>query len=219
MVPGVEKYQEALSSGKYTHVVGADEVGYGAFAGPLLVCAAAVSVKWVPPKGLNDSKKVRPAKREELFDLNRDRVPYFCTMAEAEEIDRDGVIKALKRCYLESLQAVLARYPKSLVVLDGEVKIPEVEHLNFPRADGLVPAVMVASVFAKVVRDRLMVELAKHHPGYGFGNHMGYGTPEHQAAITKLGLCPIHRRSYVPGERLKTAEDIRACDDPGMVAD
>jgi len=214
-----EKYLEELSSGRYTHVVGADECGFGSWAGPLVVCAAAVPVTWVPPRGLNDSKKLRPAKRNEIFDLHRDRVPYKATLAQSSEIDRDGVIQALKRCYRESLQALLEKFPQSLVVLDGEVKLPELEHLNFPKADGIVPAVMVASVFGKVIHDRYMVELAKKYPGYGFGQHMGYGTPEHQEAIAKLGLCPIHRRSYIGGERLKTAEQIRAAEDPGLAVD
>jgi len=199
--------------------VGADEVGYGSWAGPVLVCAAVVPIDWVPPKGLNDSKKVRPTKREELFEFHRDRVPYTCTMAPSSEIDRDGIISVLKRCYREALQTAIAKFPRALVVLDGEVRIPEVEHLNFPRADGLVPAVMVASVFAKVVRDRYMVEMAKRHPGYGFASHSGYGTPEHHAAIVKLGLCEIHRRSYISTEKLKTAEAIAAADEPGMVVD
>lgn len=213
-----EEYTEEVRSGRWTHIVGADETGYGAWAGPLCVCAAAVPLDWPIPVGLNDSKKVRPKRREELFDLYRDRVPYSATMAPASEIDSDGVISALKRCYRESLTALLERFPKALVVLDGEVKIPEIEHLNFPRADGQVPAVMVASVFAKVIRDRYMVKLAKSYPGYGLGGHSGYGVPEHQAALAKLGPSPIHRMSYLPGEKL-TPEEMREIDEPGMVAD
>lgn len=217
---GHEKYLVEVSSRKYTHVVGADETGYGSWAGPLVVVAAAVPIDWTPPKGLNDSKKVRPAKREELFDLNRDRVAYWGSAAQAHEIDTDGIMPCLKRCYLVSVQTMLKQFPNSLVVLDGEVKIPEVPHMNFPKADGLVPAVMVASVFAKVIRDRYMVEVAKRLPGYGFSTNMGYGVPEHQEGIRKLGLTDLHRRSYVPTEdKLKTAEAMRAADDPGMVVD
>lgn len=214
----IEAYRGALASGRYTHVLGADEVGLGAWAGPLCVCAAVVPIDWSVPVGLNDSKKVRPRKREELFQLHQDRVPHSYAMAQADEIDRDGVISALKRCYREALTTILAKFPNALVVLDGEVKVPEIEHLNFPRADGQVPAVMIASVFAKVTRDRYMVTLAKKYPGYGLGGHSGYGVPEHQAALAKLGPTPIHRRSYLPGQKL-TPEAIREIDEPGMVAD
>lgn len=215
----LEAFQTELASGRYTHVIGADEVGYGSWAGPLVVVAAAVPVDWTPPKGLNDSKKVRAARREQLFDLNRDRVPYWGTAAQADEIDRDGVMRALKRCYRESLLKLRERFPESLVVLDGEVKIPEVPHLNFPKADGLVPAVMVASVFAKVIRDRFMMEVAKRIPGYGFGTNMGYGTPEHQEALLARGLTHLHRRSYCPLTKTMTMAEIHLLNEPGMVVD
>jgi ribonuclease HII len=200
-------------------VVGADECGLGSWAGPLVVCAAAVPRDWRPPPGLNDSKKLRPAKREELFDILRTKIPYFCEMAHSAEIDRDGITLALKRCFKTCLENVLNAAPGALVVVDGEVRIPELDHLHFPKADGIVPAVMAASVIGKVIHDRYMWKMAEKYPGYGFHKSQGYGTKEHQAALEKLGPCPIHRQSYLPLQKLKTAESMREIEEPGMVVD
>ena len=213
-----DEYKAAVASGRYSHVIGADEVGFGSWAGPVLVCAVAVPVTWAAPAGLDDSKKLRPKRREELFDLLRDRLPYASERAESVEIDREGVWPALHRCFRASVQDLLARFPKALVVLDGAIQL-ECDHLHFPKADGLVPAVMAASVFAKVIRDRHMVEMAQRYPGYGFGKHAGYGTPEHQEALGRLGPTPIHRMSYLPLQKLKTAEEIASVEEPGIAVD
>jgi ribonuclease HII len=132
-------------------------------------------------------------------------------MAQPEEIDRHGVALALRRCYREVVKSTLAQFPESLIVLDGEVKIPEVEHLHFPKADGIVPAVMAASVIGKVLHDRYMWQMAEKYPGYSFHKSSGYGTKEHREAIERLGLCAIHRRSYIPikkAELLQSEEGI-----------
>jgi ribonuclease HII len=206
------EYHQLCHSKPY--IVGADEVGFGSWAGPLVVCAVAVPHNWRPPKGLNDSKKVRPNKREDLFEWMKSRVPYAIAMAQSDEIDRQGVMLSLRRCYRETVQSVLAKFPDSLVVLDGEVKIPGIDHLNFPKADGIVPAVMAASIIGKVLHDRYMWQMAEKYPGYSFHKSSGYGTKEHREAIDRLGLCPIHRRSYIPikkAERLQSEEGICLC--------
>ena len=192
-------------------ILGSDECGYGSWAGPLVVCAVAVPHNWRPPQGLNDSKKVRANKREDLFEWMKTRVPYAIAMAQSEEIDRQGVTLALRRCYREAVTSVLAKFPDSLVVIDGEVKIPGLDHLHFPKADGIVPAVMAASIIGKVLHDRYMWQMADKYPGYSFHKSSGYGTKEHREAIDRLGLCPIHRRSYIPikkAERLQSEEGI-----------
>lgn len=197
-------------------IIGADECGYGSWAGPLIVCAVAVKHDWRPPKDLNDSKKVRPKKREELFGWLKSRVPYAIAMAQSEEIDRQGVMLSLRRCYREVVQSILAQYPESLIVLDGEVKLPGVNHLNFPEADGIVPAVMASSIIGKVLHDRYMWQLAEKYPGYNLHENQGYGTKEHQEAIKRLGVTPIHRITYIKTEKLKTIEEMQAADDVGI---
>jgi ribonuclease HII len=198
-------------------ILGADECGLGSWAGPLVVCAAVVKHDWRPPKELNDSKKVSAKRREELFGWLKSRVPYAIAMAQSDEIDRHGIMLALRRCYREVVQSILAQYPDSLIVLDGEVKLPGVDHLHFPKADGIVPAVMAASIIGKVLHDRYMWQLAEKYPGYSFHKSSGYGTKEHREAIDRLGLCPIHRRSYIPikkAERLQSEEGICLDSDP-----
>lgn len=200
-------------------MIGSDEVGYGSWAGPLVVCAVAVPWDWRPPQGLNDSKKVRANKREDLFEWMKSRVPYAIAMAQSDEIDRQGVMLSLRRCYREAVNSVLAKYPESLIVFDGEVRLPGLTHLNFPKADGIVPAVMAASVIGKVLHDRYMWQLAEKHPGYNWHKNMGYGTKDHREAIKKLGTTPFHRITYIKTEKLRTVEEMRAANDVGMSMD
>ena len=200
-------------------VLGADECGLGSWAGPCVTCAVAVPKDWRPPAGLNDSKKLGPKKREALFEFLRNKIPYACAMAQSDEIDGTGIILALRRCFRECIEDVLQRAPGALIVIDGEVHIPGLDHLRFPKADGIVPAVMAASVIGKVLHDRFMWNLAAKHPGYNFHKNQGYGTKDHQAALEKLGPCPAHRQSYLPLQKLKTAEAMREGSERGMVVD
>lgn len=192
------KIHDELAKVEYTHIIGSDEVGYGSWAGPLVVCAVLAHKDWKPPKGVNDSKKVRPAKRDELFEVLRYKVTHAVEMAESSEIDEHGIMAMLYRCHRNAIEKVRLKEPKAIIVVDGEVKIPGLEHYQFPKADGIVPVVSAASIIAKVTHDRIMWDLAKQYPGYGLSKSMGYGTSAHRDAIAKLGLTPIHRRSYIP---------------------
>jgi ribonuclease HII len=179
-------------------IIGSDEVGFGSWAGPLVTCAVVVPKDWRGIAGLNDSKKLSPKKRESLFELLQSRVRYTIEMAHSDEIDRDGVISALHRCFRACIEKALEIKPGALVVIDGDVKLPGLHYIHFPKADGIVPAVMAASVIGKVIHDRYMWTLAERYPGYGLHKCSGYGTPDHHAAIKRLGLTPIHRKSYIP---------------------
>jgi ribonuclease HII len=119
-------------------------------------------------------------------------------MANAEEIDREGIIPTLHRCYRVCLEKLLEKQPEALVVIDGEVKISGIKHIQFPQADGIVPAVSLASVIGKVLHDKEMWDLAARYPGYGLHKSQGYGTKEHLEAIQRLGVSPCHRKSYAP---------------------
>lgn len=207
-----ERILGEIAQSNSEYVIGADEVGLGSWAGPAVTCAVAVPNNWKPPFGLNDSKKIGPKKREQLFEILRRSIPYACEMAHSDEVDRVGIVLALRRCFRACIENVLARAPGALIVIDGEVRIPGIDHLRFPKADGIVPAVMAASVIGKVLHDRYMWLMAEKYPGYSFHRSSGYGTKEHQEAIDRLGLCPIHRRSYIPikkAERLQSDKGIR----------
>lgn len=200
-----------------SHIIGADEVGRGAWAGPLLVCAAAVPHDWVPPRGLDDSKKLEPWQIEDLFHTLKPTVPYACATISAKQLDQIGMNAAIHSAFRTCLLELRQRFPDALVVLDGDVKVPEVPHLSFPKADGLVHAVMAASVIAKFVRDTMMVRLGEKYPGYGLGDHAGYGTAKHKAALDKKGPCPEHRMSFLPLKKFR--KDDVSVEEEGLHVD
>lgn len=196
-------------------VLGVDECGTGAWAGPAYVCAVRVPVNWKPPPGLTtDSKKLTEAKRELLFELLRS-VPRSVQIATAKEVDDEGLHAVLQRLFTQAVRALYV--PNTSILLDGSMTLDEVEwpHHAIPQGDELIPAISAASVIGKVLRDLEMVKMGQLYPGYGFGIHAGYGTKAHKAAVDKKGPCPIHRFSYKPLQKpLSEAEDS-----PGVFLD
>ena len=185
-----------------TLVAGVDEAGRGPLAGPLAVAAVILDPSR-PIAGLDDSKKLSPARREQLFDhiIERARA-WRVVMIEAEEIDTLNIFQATMSGMCRALGG-LPTLPE-LALIDGN-KLPP--HLPCPgRAiiggDALEPAISAASILAKVSRDRRMLELEVIHPGYGFAQHKGYPTVAHLSALRQLGPSPEHRRSYAPVRRL-----------------
>lgn len=178
-------------------IAGADEVGRGALAGP--VYAAAVIF---PPgrklRGLDDSKKLSREAREELVPRIQARaVAWAVASASLEEIERLNILHASLLAMQRAVEQ-LAIVPVLLRV-DGVHK-PGVACAveTIVGGDGKVPAIMAASVLAKVARDAEMRRLELEHPGYGFAEHKGYGTPQHLEALRARGPCAIHRRGFEP---------------------
>lgn len=178
-------------------VAGVDEVGRGPLAGP--VVAAAVILPAAPAiAGLDDSKVLAAARREELArEIHRYGVVAIAE-ASVEEIDRLNIYHAALLAMRRAV-AALALRPAAILV-DGN-RLPD--GLDLPAeavvgGDGLCAAVAAASIVAKVYRDRLMAEWSVRYPGYGFENHAGYATPAHKAALMALGPTPLHRRSFRP---------------------
>jgi ribonuclease HII len=184
-------------------VVGSDEAGYGAWCGPLLVTAVALPIGWRDSR-VTDSKALSENRREALFDEFRDKVTVSAMAVQPETIDEMGVYKAVIKAHTLAIKKVLGELPgeSPLIVADGNLPLEEVGAVSLPKADAKVPAVSLASIFAKVIRDRIMRGLAKKYPGYGFESHKGYGTQAHQVALQKLGVSPIHRKSYRPVAKL-----------------
>ena len=177
---------------------GVDEAGRGPLAGP--VCAAAVILDPDKPiEGLNDSKKLSAKKREALAPLIRERaLAWGVGWASVEEIDSVNILEATFLA-MERALAALVRKPE-LILIDGN-RAPK--HLPAPfetivKGDARVPAISAASILAKTERDRLMAQIGREHPEYGFGQHAGYGTKAHIEAIGKYGVLPCHRRSFEP---------------------
>jgi ribonuclease HII len=182
----------------HVRVAGVDEAGRGPLAGPVVV-AAVVLHPDRPIEGLDDSKKLSETRRERLFPLIVERaLAYSVVIIDTEEIDRINIFQATM---VGMSRAVSGLTPSAIEALIDGNHLPK--DLPCPgRAivdgDALIPAISAASILAKVTRDRLMVAMDAQHPGYGFASHKGYSTPEHLAALKRLGPCPQHRRSFAP---------------------
>ena len=178
-------------------VAGVDEAGRGPLAGPV-VAAAVILDDLHPIKGLRDSKQLTALRRERLFDLIMARA-LCVAIAEAshEEIDRLNILQAT----MLAMQRAVARLrlPPALVLVDGN-RVPPLamQARAIVQGDAKVAAISVASIVAKVHRDRWCAELHQRYPAYGFGGHKGYPTAAHLKALRELGPCPEHRRSFAP---------------------
>lgn len=181
-------------------VAGADEAGRGPLAGPVVAAAVVLDREQrrdLLARGLGDSKTLTPRRREDLFRRMEDLgVPWRAQAASAARIDGTHILAASLWALGRALEAL---DPKpDLAVVDGNTPIPG---LVLPQrcvvgGDRKVPAVMAASVVAKVLRDRALEALDRIYPGYGFARHKGYPTVEHRRALALLGPCPVHRATF-----------------------
>jgi ribonuclease HII len=178
-------------------LAGCDEVGRGPLAGDV-VAAAVILDPNRPIIGLDDSKKLSEKKRELLFDEIKLKAISWCVArASVAEIDNINILQASLLAMTRAVQG-LDIQPEHVLV-DGN-KLPR-WHYNAEaviKGDSRVAAISAASILAKVVRDREMLELDKRYPGYGFCDHKGYPTKVHMDALDRLGITPIHRKSYAP---------------------
>lgn len=176
-------------------IAGVDEAGRGPLAGPV-VAAAVIFPKEVYLEGVDDSKKLSPHRREQLFPLIHERaVGVGIGVVSHEEIDRINIYQASILAMRKALDQ-LSMVP-SLVLADGNsFRHETLRFENIIKGDARSFTIAAASIIAKVTRDGLMREYDKLFPGYGFAKHKGYGTREHVEAIRQNGLCEIHRRSF-----------------------
>jgi ribonuclease HII len=178
-------------------LAGVDEAGRGPIAGPV-VAAAVILPPGASLPGVDDSKRLSPATREELFcTIHEAAIAVGVGVVEPSVIDRVNILRATHMA-MRSAIAQLA-HPPALAVIDG-LPVPDLpcRHIALAKADERSLSVAAASIIAKVTRDRIMVELDRQHPGYGFARHKGYLTPQHLECLMQLGPCPIHRRSFAP---------------------
>ena len=178
-----------------THVAGVDEAGVGPLAGPV-VAAAVVLQPGRPIPGVDDSKKLDPQTRAGLeLSIRQTALSVEIGEANVEEIDRLNIYHA---ALLAMRRAVAALEPAPQQVLVDGRTIPDldVEQQSIVGGDGRSLSIAAASIIAKTHRDRLMVELHRRYPEYGFDRHKGYCTTEHQRALQRHGVCPAHRHSF-----------------------
>jgi ribonuclease HII len=181
-------------------IAGVDEVGRGPLAGPV-IAAAVILNKNHGINGLKDSKKLSPSKREYLAEVIREQaVSWALGRAENSEIDKLNILQA---SLLAMKRAIESLTPEPEYVFIDGLYCPDVRYKTEAviRGDSTIPAISAASIVAKVTRDKEMIALDAIYPGYGFSKHKGYPTPMHLKALEKLGVCPIHRRSFSPVKR------------------
>jgi ribonuclease HII len=178
-------------------VAGTDEVGRGPLAGPV-VAAAVILPGRGRFDGLDDSKVLTPAKRDELFVQIRERaVGIGVGWATSSEIDRRNILRASHLAMARALDRLSPR-PVHVLVDGLPVEGLPLEHTAIVGGDGLCACISAASVVAKVLRDRMMTRLARRFPAYGFERNLGYPTPEHFEALARSGPCLHHRLTFAP---------------------
>ncbi len=186
-------------------IVGIDEVGRGAWAGPLVV--GAVLLGGVSIDGLTDSKLLSKKQREVLsLEIRQRAVAIGLGWVSARQIDEIGLSAALKLASRRALAHIRHDYHE--IIIDGTIRLIDDPRVTLmKKADLLVPSVSAASVVAKVARDNYMKHLDAVFPGYKFAGHVGYGVAAHRAAIDRLGASPVHRVTYQPLHKYQNAGD------------
>lgn len=225
-----------IDEGPEQVILGSDEAGYGCMAGPLIVGAVAVHRDWYDPE-VTDSKDMTQKQRDTIVERYSDmaymayqpaasRVLCFLQVFTAKDTDRLNVYTAQQMGHAAAIHFILDKVKeigawhgeRICVVMDGNLPLDRVRsvpldargvgHLQgLVKADLKVPAVSLASVFAKTAQVRKMEEFDKVYPEYGFASHHGYDTPEHREALNRLGPCPIHRQNYRPVRDAVEARD------------
>lgn len=201
---------------KYRYIIGVDEVGRGPLAGPVTVGVVCVPVDFNMDflKGIKDSKKLSPQKRKEwqkkVKNLNNKFLQFSISSVSAEIIDKIGINQAITKAINRSLKKILGilnKNPKDfMVLLDGGLRVPKeyIFQKTIIKGDEKEPIIALASIFAKIHRDTKMERFSKIYQNYGFEKHKGYGTSTHLLQIRKLGMSPIHRRSFLKKFHQKT---------------
>ena len=185
-----------------TLIIGIDEAGRGALAGPVVAAACCIpnNLKKFPVR-IADSKKMTPSEREESFLWITEHCLFGIGIVSHNVIDTDGILAANERAMQEAVKSLETKLQKKqplYLLIDGRDKFWfDHPHSSIVRGDDSEKCISAASIIAKVTRDHLMIDMDKKYAGYGFAQHKGYGTALHTASIKKLGICKIHRKTFV----------------------
>jgi ribonuclease HII len=186
------------------YIVGVDEAGRGPLAGPVTVGLVKIPADfdWALVPGVRDSKKISEKKRDVIYKLVLQlhvakQLSYVVKSVSATSIDSKGIAPAIRRAIAAGMSDLECDPADTFIKLDGSLRAPaEFTQETIIKGDDKEQVIGLASIMAKVTRDRYMVQQDAQYPKYGFAAHKGYGTKLHMAAIANHGLTPIHRRSY-----------------------
>ncbi|MBR0522300.1 MAG: ribonuclease HII, partial [Firmicutes bacterium] len=190
------RYERELWASGCRYIAGVDEVGRGPLAGPV-VTAAVILPEDFDLLGVDDSKKLTPKKRDELFEkIKEAAVCWAVGRREPGRIDEINILNATKEAMLDAVNGLSVR--PDHVLIDA-VKLPslDIPQTSLIHGDALSVSIAAASILAKVTRDREMEEMARVWPGYSFEKNKGYGTKAHYEGLKALGPCPIHRKTFL----------------------
>ncbi|MEH7110465.1 ribonuclease HII, partial [Bacillus sp. JJ1764] len=193
-------YESKFRSQGFQLIAGIDEVGRGPLAGPVVAAAVILPDHFFLP-GINDSKKLSEKKRLEYDEMIRkEALSLSVAMISAQEIDEINIYEATKKAMKAAISA-LHPHPDYLLIDAMRLETPYPSE-SIIKGDAKSISIAAASIVAKVARDQWMKELGKEYPYYGFGQHMGYGTKDHIAAIEKYGITLHHRKTFSPIKEL-----------------
>jgi ribonuclease HII len=217
-------HERELWQAGVTHVAGVDEAGCGPLAGPVVAAAVMFPCSWLQTglytrlRGLNDSKQLDEEQREKFYAIltAHPEIRFAIAIVEVEMIDRINIRQAAWRAMQQALDQMEPK-PQHVLVDGLRIKWLPYAHTPMIQGDCKSYSIAAASVLAKVTRDRIMRQLDKIYPGYGFAEHKGYSTPQHYAAIEALGACPIHRRTFAPFRPVETEFDLFSDEPPPQV--
>ena len=187
--------KEEQTKGRF-FIAGVDEVGRGPLAGPVCVAAVIMPLDDLID-GVDDSKKISEKKRELLFEQIKEKaLAYHVELVDEQTIDKINILQATKLAMKKAIEGLSLK--PDVVLIDAIDKLDvDVEIRGIIKGDALSYSIGCASILAKVTRDRLMCDLAKEYPEYGFEKHKGYGTKQHIEALKEYGPCIYHRLSFL----------------------
>ncbi len=191
------KYENELYSEGIKYIGGVDEVGRGPLIGPVVACCC-VLPKGFKLEGLTDSKKLTEKKRDEYYDYLIQNTIYGLGIIDAEKIDEVNIYEATKLAMYEAISNVRKQIDLEYVLIDAMPLDLDIPTNSIIKGDAKSISIAAASVIAKVTRDRMMIELDKKYPMYGYAKHKGYPTKAHIEAMHKYGLIEGYRKSYGP---------------------
>ncbi len=193
----LKQYEEELYNQGISTIAGIDEAGRGPLAGPVVV-GCVIMPKESQIEGINDSKKISESKREKLYEqIISEAIAWNVGIVDQKEIDKINILNATKKALTIAIKGLSVRPDRILVDALQGIDTNGIPYTSIIKGDAKNYSIAVASIIAKVTRDRIMLEWDKLYPEYGFAKNKGYGTATHIQAIRENGICMLHRKSFV----------------------